>query len=232
MTELPASPLLDLPTNLRRLIIHKLDYPSRLSLSQTNKYFRSLIPTQHPSTLLLRRRYLCDKETWPGYEKYFACGRCLQLLHYSHFTSGQVRGRRAKLCSEKYLRVCLGCLHCQAHECFMRSRNHNGNQPGPNGPGINVGLRAAQATVPPYWPPSNPVQPPAYPALPSVYPAQPSTYLAHPSMYLAQPSVYPVQPFTYSAVPPVSVLNYYNGHGGSYSPGRPYYIYRWLATLG
>ncbi|QRD83843.1 hypothetical protein F9C07_1636530 [Aspergillus flavus] len=221
MTESPASPLLDLPRELQRLIINKLDYPSTLSLSQTNKYFRIFIPTQPPSTILLRRRYLCDKETWPGYEKYFACSRCLHLLHYSHFRCGQVRGKWAKLCSGRCFRACIGCL---AHECFTLYMDRYRNRPGANGRGPNVDRRAAQATVPPYWPPPNPVQPPAYPA-------QPSMYLAQPSAYSVQPSAYPALPFTYSAVPPVSEINYYNGHGGSYLAGGSYYIYCWLATI-
>lgn len=170
----------------------------------------------------------CYEANLCRYEKYFACSRCLHLLHYSHFRCGQVRGRWAKLCSGRCFRACIGCL---AHERFTLYMDRHRNRPGANGPGPNVDRRAAQATVPPYWPPPNPVQPPAYPALPSAYPAQPSVYLAQPSAYSVQPSAYPALPFTYSAVPPVSVINYYNGHGGSYLAGGSYYIYCWLATI-
>lgn len=163
----------------------------------------------------------CYEANLCRYEKYFACSRCLHLLHYSHFRCGQVRGKWAKLCSGRCFRACIGCL---AHERFTLYMDRHRNRPGANGRGPNVDRRAAQATVPPYWPPPNPVQPPAYPA-------QPSMYLAQPSAYSVQPSAYPALPFTYSAVLPVSEINYYNGHGGSYLVGGSYYIYCWLATI-
>ncbi|KAE8422358.1 hypothetical protein BDV36DRAFT_231402 [Aspergillus pseudocaelatus] len=205
MAELPAPPLLDLPTELQLIIIDKLDYPSRLSLSQTNKYLRSSISIQPPSTPQQRRQYLCDKETWPGYQEYFACSRCLQLLHYSRFTSGQVRGRHAKLCSGRYFRV---CIDCKAHEGFERdgNRDHDHNLDEVLGQLVNVGLRSAQAMMP--IPPHLAVHPPN----PTVPPPNPAVPYAHPTMAPANPTA-----------PPGPYVNYYNGYRGSYSPWWPYY---------
>ncbi|KAE8349597.1 hypothetical protein BDV28DRAFT_151748 [Aspergillus coremiiformis] len=105
----------DLSQELQHQIFSYLDYAARLSLSQVSIYFRTALPTRAPQTLQEKRTYLCEKETWPSNKEYFACSQCLQLVHYSHFSSGKVRGRHGKLAACRDRRVCFRCLDRQVN---------------------------------------------------------------------------------------------------------------------
>ncbi|KAB8231204.1 F-box protein [Aspergillus alliaceus] len=111
----------DLPTELHQMIISHLDYPSRVVLAQTNQYFRALVPARPPTTSFMMQTYLCEKEVWPMFRQYFACGKCLQLIHYTHFTAGQVTGKYAKLGSRRHIRVCSPCYRTSQFTRYRRS---------------------------------------------------------------------------------------------------------------
>ena len=63
----PSTVLLDLPPELQLQIFSYLDYSSRLALSRTDRYFRSVVEVEKPTTVEQKLLYLCAVETWTGY---------------------------------------------------------------------------------------------------------------------------------------------------------------------
>ncbi|GAD94523.1 hypothetical protein PVAR5_3149 [Paecilomyces variotii No. 5] len=107
----------DLPVELHLQISDFLDYPTRLILSQTNRYFRSLVKVERPTTVEQQGLYLCAIETWERYHGYYACSYCLQLLPEKMFSDDQITGERGKDEAQNHLRFCIDCgIHEEIYE--------------------------------------------------------------------------------------------------------------------
>ncbi|KAE8371037.1 hypothetical protein BDV26DRAFT_276867 [Aspergillus bertholletiae] len=109
MARSSTATLINLPAELQLQIVNHLDYPSQLILSQSNRYLRSIVEVEKPTTVEQKLSYLCVAETWRRYEDYFACSRCLKLRSKDEFADKQVSGKRGKQHVENNRRFCLTC---------------------------------------------------------------------------------------------------------------------------
>lgn len=66
MAQSSTTTLIDLPIEIHLLFLSHLDYPTRLILSYTNAFFRSIVTVETPTTTEQKQSYLFAAETWFG----------------------------------------------------------------------------------------------------------------------------------------------------------------------
>lgn len=66
MAQSSTTTLIDLPIEIHLLFLSHLDYPTRLILSYTNTFFRSIITVEKPTTPEQKLSYLFAAVTWFG----------------------------------------------------------------------------------------------------------------------------------------------------------------------
>ncbi|RHZ46618.1 F-box protein [Aspergillus thermomutatus] len=103
------SPLTNLPTELQLLVLENLDHGSKVCLSQTNRYFRSLIDVKQPGDAHEQVSFLKNYEQWPENANKHACYDCRMMLPDEEFDDNQTRGSQAKNGSEAEKRFCIRC---------------------------------------------------------------------------------------------------------------------------
>lgn len=97
-------PFLRLPVELHLDIIIHLELHDRVSLTLTNRYFRSIIPPPSHIDFLV-----AEVSTWATARHLYTCKGCVRFRRYEEFADDMKKGKRCRSFAEANTRFCLKC---------------------------------------------------------------------------------------------------------------------------